>query len=414
VSGVAVPALLAHDAGELRRRTLATLIRLLGDFDLAEEATQEAMTAALETWPRDGAPRQPLGWLVSVGRRRVIDRLRRARRFAEIESSGELAPAPVADGVEDEWPDDRLRLIFTCCHPALALEAQVALTLRTVCGLSSEAIARAFVLPTPTLQQRLVRAKAKIRDAGIPYQVPDPDALDERLDGVLAVLYLIFNEGYSPTSGERLVEASLCREAIDLARILVELGSGAAFREAKGLLALLLLHDSRRSARLSADGELVLLEDQDRGRWDRGQIEQGLRLVDEALRQGPAGPYSIQAAIAALHARADRAADTDWPQIASLYAFLATRTPSPVVELNRAVAVAMAGDLDRGLLLLDALRAGGALRDYHLLDAARADLLRRAGRAVEALAAYRLALAGTRLAPERRFFERRIAALESR
>ena len=405
-----ITTLFASGAGELRRRALATLIRLLGDFDLAEEAVQEAITVGLATWPRDGMPANPLAWLVSVGRRRTIDRLRRERRFGEYEQRGLLAPPPAdaTEPVDEEWIDDRLRLIFTCCHPALALDTQVALTLRTVCGLSSDAIARAFMLPVSTLQQRLVRAKAKIRAAGIPYRVPEPEQFPERLDGVLAVIYLIFNEGYSPTSGEAVTDPSISAEAIRLARLLVDLGHGPQFREAKGLLALLLLHDSRRAARLAADSELVLLEEQNRALWDRAQIDEGLRLVEEALNEGPARSYSIQAAIAALHARADTPKQTDWRQIAALYTLLLHRAPSPVIELNHAVAIAMAGDLERGLLLLDALRAGGTLGGYHLLEAARADLLRRLGRRDQAADAYRAAISQARLAPEKRFLEKRL------
>ncbi len=422
-----IEALFSRDAGDLRRRALATLIRLLGDFDLAEEVLHDAIAIAIAVWAREGEPRNPSAWLVSTGRRKAIDRLRRARRFDALEARGLLDPmppetsgpspngqfeAPTPDHPDattaDAWPDDRLRLIFTCCHPALALEARVALTLRTVGGLGSDEIARAFVLPVATLQQRLVRAKAKIRDAGIPYREPEAHELAERLDGVLAVLYLIFNEGYSPSAGQEVTDINLCAEAIRLTRLLTELGTGSEFREARGLLALLLLQDSRRAARVSSDGEIVLLEDQDRALWNQDQIAEGLPLVDRVLGEGPAGSYAIQAAIAALHARARTPAATDWRQIAALYTLLAHRAPSPIVELNRAAAIAMAGDLDRGLLLLEALRAGGSLRGYHLLEAARADLLRRLDRRQEAADAYRAALSLARLAPERRFLERRL------
>ncbi|MEO8503928.1 MAG: DUF6596 domain-containing protein [Acidobacteriota bacterium] len=403
--------------GEIRRRALATLIRLLGDFDLAEETLQDALTVALAQWPRSGAPANPSAWLVAVARRRAIDRLRRARRFTEIEAEGHLSVPALGptdtDEQDAEWPDDRLRLIFTCCHPALALEAQVALTLRTVCGLSSEEVARAFMMPIATLQQRLVRAKAKIRAAGIPYRIPGSSDLPERLDGVLAVAYLIFNEGYAPTSGDELIRPALCEEAIRLVRLLCELaGASPDYREARALLALLLLQDSRREARLSAAGEVLLLDEQDRRLWSSARIEEGLGLVETALREGPAGAYAIQAAIAALHGRAHAPQDTDWRQIAALYTLLAHRAPSPVVELNRAVAIAMAGDLDRGLLLLEALRASGVLAGYHLLESARADLLRRQGRISEAAEAYRAARALARLAPEQRFLERRLRELE--
>lgn len=388
-------------------RVLATLIRLLHDFDLAEDAVQDAFAAALEQWPIQGVPQNPRSWLVSTGRFKAIDRLRRnqlhERKLAELEVE---EPSPEALERED-FPDDRLRLIFTCCHPALAPEARVPLTLRTVCGLTTEEIARAFLVPIPTMAQRLVRAKAKIRHAGIPYQVPPAELLPERLDGVLTVIYLVFTEGYAATSGDALIRRDLSAEAIRLARLLVELMPGE--REVRAALALMLLHDARREARVSPEGELVLLDDQDRHRWDRAQISEGGGLIEEVLRGGEAGPYAIQAAIAALHSQAEDAANTDWKQIAALYGFLLRSNPSPVVELNYAVAVAMVDGPEKGLRLLDALSARGSLQGYHLLPAARADLLRRLGRREEARAAYREALAQVTLPAERRFLESRLA-----
>jgi RNA polymerase sigma-70 factor (ECF subfamily) len=398
-------------------RALATLIRLLGDFDLAEEALQDAFATAVTAWHVEGVPRSPRAWLVAVAQRRAIDRLRRAKRFEakarELEallpvSSEDLAPPEPVE-------DDRLRLVFTCCHPALAPDAQVALTLRTVCGLTTEEIARAFLVPLATMAQRLVRAKGKIREARIPYAVPAADAFGERLESVLAVVYLVFNEGYAATAGDALVRRELCREAIRLGRLLVELGAGRPeWREAEALLALMLLHDSRREARSGADGSLVLLEEQDRRLWDPVAIAEGLERVDGALRAGRAGPYALQAAIAALHARAPRASETDWRQIAGLYDLLVRALPTPVAELNRAVAVAMVDGPERGLLLLDALQARGELGGYHLLHAARADLLRRLGRLDEARAAYRTAASLATLEPERRFLEARAAAADPR
>ena len=394
---------------EERPRALATLIRLLRDFDLAEEMLQEAFTAALEQWPRGGLPRNPCAWLVSAARHKAIDRLRREKSFAakraEIAYLAETA-VPAADLVEEPFPDDVLRLIFTCCHPALALEAQVPLTLRTLCGLSVDEIARAFLVSPAAMAQRLVRAKGKIRASRIPYEVPGSDRLAERLDGVLRVVYLVFNEGYAATSGEALVRPELCREAIRLGRLLRALLPSAS--EVAGLLALVLLHDSRRAARLDARGELVTLEEQDRSRWDRDQIAEGQVLAEEALRRGGAGFYALQAAIAALHARAARARETDWPQIAALYAVLLRLHPSPVVALNHAVAVAMGARLDRGLRLIERLEENNELSAYHLLPAAKADILRRLGRPAEAAAAYERALQLVTQPAERRYLERRL------
>ena len=393
-------------------RILATLIRLLGDMDVAEEALQDAFAVALEQWPEAGTPANPVAWLVSTGRHKAIDRLRRGARLAqkreEIARHLELS-APLSDQDEETpVPEDRLRLIFTCCHPALATEAQVALTLRTLGGLSTDEIARAFLVPAPTMAQRLVRAKAKIRDAGIPYQVPPTEALAERLDAVLVVVYLVFNEGYSASFGQRLIRNELTEQAIRLGRMLVELLPAHA--EPKGLLALMLLHDSRRETRLDGTGDIVLLAEQDRSRWDRAQIEEGAALVETALRESgrPPGSYVLQAAIAAVHAQARTAADTDWVQIAALYGVLAVVHPSPVVALNRAVAIAMAGALERGLELVDELDQGGELDGYHLLPSARAELQRRLGRHVEAAESYRRALALVSNEAERRHLERRL------
>jgi RNA polymerase sigma-70 factor (ECF subfamily) len=398
-------------------RILATLIRVLGDFDVAEEALQEAFEAALEQWSAEGTPGNPVAWLIGTARHKAIDRLRRRARLAqkqdEIAWHLELLAPLSGDDEDAPVPEDRLRLIFTCCHPALATEAQVALTLRTLGGLSTEEIARAFLVPAPTMAQRIVRAKAKIRAARIPYQVPLDDALTERLEAVMVVVYLVFNEGYTASFGPRLVRYELCEQAIRLGRMLVELLPARA--EPKGLLALMLLHDSRRETRLDGSGDIVLLEDQDRSRWDRAQIDEGAELVEAALREGgrPPGSYTLQAAIAALHAQARTAAATDWTQIAALYGVLARVHPSPVVELNRAVAVAMSGEIERGLALVDELDHRGELAGYHLLPVARAELLRRLDREPEAAGAYRRALELVSNEAERRHLERRLREVAS-
>lgn len=390
------------------RRVFATLVRLLGDFDAAEEALHEAFRAALEQWPREGIPANPRAWLVSAGRFKAIDQMRRQSRIEALDDeAAENIPAPEDPEAEDIG-DDRLRLIFTCCHPALHPDAQVALTLREVCGLTTEEIARAFLSSAPTLAQRIVRAKNKIRDAKIPYQVPEPAELPQRLDSVLRVVYLVFNEGYAASSGATLTRHDLSGEAIRLARLLVEL---LPEPEAMALLALMLLHESRRAARSNADGDLVLLEDQDRSLWDRALISEGTALVERALATRRAGPYGLQAAISAVHAEAATAADTDWAQITGLYDLLLRIEPSPVVELNRAVAVAMRDGPEAGLVLVDALLERGELAEYRLAHAARADFCRRLGRRDEARSAYQRALALTRQEPERRFLERRLAAL---
>ena len=394
------------------RRVLATLIRLLGDFDLAEEALHDAFTAAAEQWTRDGVPTNPRAWLVSTGRFKAIDILRRRTRFDA--SQAELAERLVAEAGdrtgrdEEDVEDDRLRLIFTCCHPALPPVAQMALTLREVCGLTTEEIARAFLTAAPTVAQRIVRAKAKIRDARIPYQVPSRAELPDRLDTVLHVIYLVFNEGYSASSGASLTRPDLSSEAIRLGRLLIELLPEA---EAVGLLALMLLHESRRVARTSPSGELVLLDDQDRSLWNREQIVEGLALVERALSSRRFGPYTLQAAIAAVHAQSPTAAATDWAEIVGLYDVLARTDPSPVVELNRAVAVAMRDGPLAGLALIDAILTRGDLADYRFAHSARADLFRRLGRTAQARASYERALGLTSQEAERRFLERRLAEL---
>ncbi len=396
------------------RRVLATLIRLLGDFDTAEEALHDAFRAAMEQWPREGVPANPRAWLVSTGRFKAIDGLRRRRRFQPLDTLGD--PLDVASREPSPWTDaetvedDRLRLIFTCCHPSLAADAQVALTLREVCGLTTEEIARAFLTPASTLAQRIVRAKAKIRDARIPYQVPGRGDLQERLDAVLRVIYLVFNEGYAASAGDTLMRHDLAAEAIRLGRLLVEL---LPEPEAQGLLALMLLHESRRAARTSPQGDLVLLEDQDRTRWDHAQVSEGIALVERALASRRAGPYTVQAAIAAVHAEAPTAADTDWRQIVGLYDVLAAMDGSPVIALNRAVAVAMRDGAAAGLAIVDDILGRGELKDYRLAHAARADLCRRLGRVDEARASYERALALTRQEPEQRFLRRRLAELET-
>jgi len=395
------------------RRVLATLIRLLGDFDRAEEALHDAFRAALEQWPRDGMPSNPRTWLVSAGRFKAIDAIRRRARAdarsasEQIDSLVDDVPAWEGETVED----DRLRLVFTCCHPALSSDAQVAMTLREVCGLTTEQIAHAYLTPAPSLAQRIVRAKAKIRDARIPYQVPTHAELPERLEAVLRVIYLVFNEGYAASSGASLTRPDLSAEAIRLGRLLVEL---LPEPEVSGLLALMLLQESRREARTSVDGNLILLEDQDRSRWNRAQIAEGRALVERALASRRFSPYALQAAIAAVHADAPDARSTDWAEIVGLYDVLASVEPSPVVELNRAVAVAMRDGPEAGLALIDAILSRGDLSDFRLAHAARADLCRRLGRTAEARAAYERALALTRQEPERRFLERRLAELRDR
>jgi RNA polymerase sigma-70 factor (ECF subfamily) len=408
LSAQSVPRIVESLYREESRRVFATLVRLLGDFELAEEALHDAFRAALEQWPREGVPANPRAWLVSAGRFKAIDGLRRRSRFDPLEEEHAERLAAEENAREaDEIEDDRLRLVFTCCHPALAPDAQVALTLREVCGLTTEEIARAFLSSPSTLAQRIVRAKSKIRDAHIPYEVPGPAELPERLDAVLRVIYLVFNEGYSPSSGTSLTRADLCAEAIRLGRLLIEL---LPHPEAIGVLALMLLQESRRAARATVSGDIVLLDEQDRSLWDRVLIAEGLALVERALASRGFGPYGIQAAIAAVHAEAPSAALTDWAQIVGLYDVLMRMAGSPVVELNRAVAVAMRDGPQAALGLVEDLLP--QLKEYHLAHAARADLCRRLGRRADAKSSYEKALALARQEPERRFLERRLAELE--
>jgi RNA polymerase sigma-70 factor (ECF subfamily) len=396
-------------------RIVATLIGHFGDFEVAEEAAQEAFTAAVDQWRTDGVPESPRAWIVQTAKHKAIDRLRRRTRLNEkLESLAESGMIPTVEEPNyeaDEIPDDRLRLIFTCCHPALAPEAQVALTLRTLGGLETDEIARAFLVPPTTMAQRLVRAKRKIRDAGIPYRVPDTNDLPARLDAVLTVIYLVFNEGYLATRGEPLVRADLCAEAIRLGRLVIKLMAPQPPAEATALVALMLLHDSRREARLDKDGDLVVLEKQDRGLWNQTQIAEALPLVAQAFNGAP-GPFALQAAIAAEHCKAARPEDTDWPRIVRLYDLLERVQPSPIVSLNRAVAVAMADGPQPALALIDALAASGELDNYHLLHAARADLLRRIGSKAEAVKNYEQALILVTNESERRFLERRLRELQ--
>jgi RNA polymerase sigma-70 factor, ECF subfamily len=395
------------------RRVLATLIRLLGDFELAEDALQDAFAAALRQWPAQGIPDNPRAWLISTGRFKAIDRLRRRDRHQSVVSELEAAPRPEAPTkspwTDTEEQDDRLRLIFTCCHPALSREARVALTLREVCGLTTDEIARAFLVKPATLAQRIVRAKQKIRAAAIPYEIPPKDELPQRLESVLQVLYLVFNEGYSASAGDSLTRRSLSEEAIFLGRMLASLLPAA---ETQGLLAMMLLHESRRTSRCTPDGDIILLSEQDRSKWDRGLIKEGIALVEEALQADSVGPYALQAAISAVHAEAPDFESTDWAQIVALYDLLLGAMPSPVVELNRGVAVAMHQGPDSGLVIIDELLERGELDDYHLIHAARADLCRRLGRVDDARRAYQQALEFTQQGPERRFLHRRLEELE--
>jgi RNA polymerase sigma-70 factor (ECF subfamily) len=408
-TAAAVEAVYRSDWG----RIVATLIGLVGDFDLAEESAQEAFAAAVDQWPVSGVPDLPRAWIIQTARHKAIDRIRRQANLAQkLELRGpELEPFVEPDYDTSEIPDDRLRLIFTCCHPALAQEAQIALTLRTLCGLETDEIARAFLVPATTMAQRLVRAKRKIRDAGIPYTVPETTDMAERLDAVLTVIYLVFNEGYAATRGGPLVRTDLCAEAIRLGRLVRSLMTPQPPAEASALVALMLLHDARRDARVDEAGDIVVLEEQDRHLWNQAQIAQALPLVEEAFRSVP-GPFALQAAIAAVHCQAARAEDTDWPGIVRLYDLLERVQPSPIVSLNRAVAVAMADGPAPALALVDALAATNDLTNYHLLHAARADLLRRLGSSVEAAKSYRRALALVTNDSERRFLERRLREMQ--
>lgn len=396
-------------------RILAALIRLLGDFDLAEEYAQEAFAAALENWPVSGVPESPRAWLVQTARHKAIDRLRRRTHFTEKVQPLLMVTNPAIEEPEfdnREIPDERLRLIFTCCHPALAEEAQVALTLRTLCGLETDEIARAFMVPPATMAQRLVRAKRKIRDAGIPYSVPDVTEIGGRLDAVLSVIYSVFNEGYAATRGDSMLRVDLCEEAIRLARLVRALMHPDSLPEVTALLALILLHDARRETRVDDAGDIVLLEDQDRSRWKHGQMAEALDLVSEALRAAP-GPYALQAAIAAEHCKARRAVDTNWVKIVDLYGQLEKIQPSAVISLNRAVAVAMAYGPRAGLLMIEQIASSEELDSFHLLHAARADLLRRLGNHLAAATSYRRAISLATNGRERRYLERRLSELSS-